>query len=316
MILEKMDSAMQLTSNPYVAVYMITYNQDKYIRLAIESIMQQKTNFPVKLFIGDDASSDQTQNICAELMLKYPDKIEPCFQKINIGATNNAILTFKKCISSGAKYIALCEGDDYWTNPLKLQKQVDFLETHKEYNGVFHKVSLLNNSTNEFSECVLNINTPDSIEVGDLLKKNIIRTCSIVLRTESVTPLFTNDQFVNIYKKATPGDWLIFIFAIRNKKMKYFSENMAVYRIHDGGMWSEAKDIELKYAREIFNGYVLLKKILPYKYFKSVFNRYAYYLGYFAEKNFQEKKYLSSIFYKLKLYFELFKMKFIKAVKI
>jgi hypothetical protein len=91
--------------------------------------------------------------------------------------------------------------------------------------------------------------------------------------------------------------------------MKYLPDNMAVYRIHSGGIWSEAKDIEIKYAPQLFNGYVLLKKFLPYKYFKLIFNRYAYFLGFFAEKNKQNKNYLKYFYFKLTLYYELIKMK-------
>jgi hypothetical protein len=186
---------------------------------------------------------------------------------------------------------------------------VDFLEKNGAYNGVFHKVSILKNNTNEWSECVLNNTTPDSIETTDLLKRNIIRTCSVVLRTESIRPLFLKKKYVNILIKSTPGDWLLFLFAINNSKMKYLPDNMAVYRIHSGGIWSEAKDIEIKYAPQLFNGYVLLKKFLPYKYFKLIFNRYAYFLGFFAEKNKQNKNYLKYFYFKLTLYYELIKMK-------
>ncbi len=296
---------------PTLSVCLITYNHKEFIRKAIEGVLMQQATFTWNLIIADDFSTDGTRDILMEYRGKYPDKIQLILQEKNVGAAQNWIDLIKTPCS---KYIAYFEGDDYWTDPLKLQKQVDFLESHEDYNGVFHKVSLLSNTTNKFSECVLNTDTPDSIEVTDLLKKNIIRTCSMLLRTESVRPLFTNNKFVNIFKKATPGDWLMFIFAIRHKKMKYLSDNMAVYRIHDGGIWSEAKDIELRYDKELFKGYVFLKQILPYKYFKLVFHRYAYYLGYFATKNFREKNYMNYILFKLKLYYELLRMNFLRII--
>lgn len=300
---------MNYNETPLLTIVCVTYNHEKYIDDAIKGFLSQITNFSFVILVHDDASTDRTAEIVRNYDRQHPDLFRNIYQTENQHSKN--LLHYGIIFNQvNTKYIALCEGDDYWTDPLKLQKQVDFLESHEDYNGVFHKVSLLNNTTNESSECILNTDTPDSIEVTDLLKKNIIRTCSILLRTESVSPLFTN----NILKKAMPGDWLSFIFAIRNKKMKYLSDNMAVYRIHDGGIWSEAKDIELRYDKELFNGYVFLKQILPYKYFKLVFHRYAYYLGYFATKNLKEKNYMNYILFKLKLYCELLKMNFLKLI--
>lgn len=291
---------------PTLSVCLITYNHKEFIRKAIEGVLMQQATFTWNLIIADDFSTDGTRDILMEYRGKYPDKIQLILQEKNVGAAQNWIDLIKTPCS---KYIAYFEGDDYWTDPLKLQKQVDFLEKNGAYNGVFHKVSILKNNTNEWSECVLNNTTPDSIETTDLLKRNIIRTCSVVLRTESIRPLFLKKKYVNILIKSTPGDWLLFLFAINNSKMKYLPDNMAVYRIHSGGIWSEAKDIEIKYAPQLFNGYVLLKKFLPYKYFKLIFNRYAYFLGFFAEKNKQNKNYLKYFYFKLTLYYELIKMK-------
>lgn len=296
-------------NNLVVAIWMVTYNHEEFLAQAIDSVFMQQANFSYKLFIGEDCSTDKTREICIDYANKHPDKIELVLHETNIGATANAQSIYKKCFDSGAKYLAMTEGDDYWTDPLKLQKQVDFLEKNGAYNGVFHKVSILKNNTNEWSECVLNNTTPDSIETTDLLMRNIIRTCSVVLRTESIRPLFMKKKYVNILIKSTPGDWLLFLFAINNSKMKYLPDNMAVYRVHSGGIWSEAEDIEIKYAPQLFNGYVLLKKFLPYKYFKLIFNRYAYFLGFFAEKNKQNKNYLKYFYFKLTLYYELIKMK-------
>ena len=310
MDLENQDLGMQYGSeNIVVAIWMVTYNHEDFIGQAIDSALMQQTNFSYKLFIGEDCSTDKTREICIKYANKHPDKIELIIREKNVGAMNNALSVFKQCIKSDAKYIAMTEGDDYWTDPLKLQKQVDFLETNEEYNGVFHKTAILNNSTNELSECILNKTTPDTIETANLLKGNIIRTCSIVLRIAAIQPLFTENKYVKVYLDSTPGDWLIFLFAINNSKMKYLPETMAVYRMHHGGIWSEAKDIETKYAPQLFNGYVLLKKILPHKHFKLIFNRYAYFLGFFAEQNKQEKKYLRYFYYKIILYFELLKRK-------
>ena len=128
------------TDDIMVAVYMITYNHEKYILQSVESIIEQRTNFRYKLFIGDDNSLDGTSVILASLKDKYPYKIDYTLNTTNLGASKNAINIFYRCFNSGAKYIGMCEGDDYWADRYKLQKQIDFLEANDDYAICFHRV--------------------------------------------------------------------------------------------------------------------------------------------------------------------------------
>ncbi|MDF1549683.1 MAG: glycosyltransferase, partial [Bacteroidales bacterium] len=123
-----------------LSVCMITYNHEKYIGQAIEGVLMQKTNFDIELLIGEDFSNDNTRNICMGYKNKYPDKIKLLLREKNIGMMRNFIQTLNTC---KGKYIALCDGDDYWTDPLKLQKQVDFLEANPEYALCYHRVNIL-----------------------------------------------------------------------------------------------------------------------------------------------------------------------------
>ncbi|MCF6185625.1 MAG: glycosyltransferase, partial [Bacteroidales bacterium] len=116
-----------------VSILMLTYNHEKFIAQAIESVLMQKVSFNYELIIGDDCSQDNTQKIIREYQKKHPDIIKPVLRTKNIGANNNFVDIFKKATG---KYIALLEGDDYWTDPNKLQKQVDFLEANPEYGIV------------------------------------------------------------------------------------------------------------------------------------------------------------------------------------
>jgi glycosyltransferase involved in cell wall biosynthesis len=116
-----------------VAIWMVTYNHEAYIEQAIRSVMQQQTSFTYKLLIGEDCSIDTTRAICKKLQNEFPEHIELILNETNLGSTKNAINTYTQCFESKPTYIALLEGDDYWTDPLKLQKQVDFLEAHKNY---------------------------------------------------------------------------------------------------------------------------------------------------------------------------------------
>ncbi|MCC1484903.1 glycosyltransferase [Winogradskyella immobilis] len=116
-----------------VAIWMVTYNHEDYIEQAIRSVMQQQTTFNLKLFIGEDCSTDKTKSICEQLQAEFPDKIELILNQENLGSTQNARNTYARCFQYQPNYIALLEGDDYWADTLKLQQQVDFLEANKAY---------------------------------------------------------------------------------------------------------------------------------------------------------------------------------------
>src|SRR5690606_18572575 len=133
-----------LNKSPKLLVWLVTYNHQNYIRESLDSILNQKTNFDFKILIGEDFSTDDTRKICEEYKKKYPENIELYLHSRNIGSNANGLYLYEKCFESDASYIALCEGDDYWTDPLKLQKQVDFLEGNPEYIGCFHNTDVLN----------------------------------------------------------------------------------------------------------------------------------------------------------------------------
>ena len=120
-----------------VSVHMITYNHERFIAQAIEGVLMQQTDFAVELVIGEDCSTDGTRAIVRRYGERYPERIRLLLQERNLGARANALATLNAC---RGQYIALCEGDDYWTDPTKLQKQVDFLESHPECSLCFHRV--------------------------------------------------------------------------------------------------------------------------------------------------------------------------------
>ena len=121
---------------PLVAIRCITYNHEPYIRDALNGFVMQKTNFPFVAIVHDDASTDGTAEIIREYAAKYPNIIKPIFETENQYSKHDGSISRIMAEAqerSGAKYIAMCEGDDYWTDPNKLQKQVDFLESHPDY---------------------------------------------------------------------------------------------------------------------------------------------------------------------------------------
>lgn len=133
---------------PLVTVLFITYNHVRYVKQAIESILMQQTDFNYQIIVGDDASTDGTREILLKIAEENPDKIILSNPSHNLGAAGNFIQLFDACSGSGSKYIAYLEGDDYWTDSLKLQKQVDFLEKNKDFVLCFSKAKILRERVN------------------------------------------------------------------------------------------------------------------------------------------------------------------------
>ena len=126
-------------NKPFITIIMATYNHEKYICQAIEGVLMQKTSFSYRLYIGEDCSTDNTKALCFAYAEKFMDKIEIICTEQN-DYRQNCRNIWKASKVSGAKYIAVCDGDDYWTDPYKLQKQVDFLEAHLDFVGASHNV--------------------------------------------------------------------------------------------------------------------------------------------------------------------------------
>jgi len=135
---------MKKNENIMVSIDCITYNHEDYIRDTIDSFLMQKTNFNYEILIHDDASTDRTAEIITEYQKKYPDIIKPIFQKQNQYSQGVKHISYKfNHTRAKGKYIAFCEGDDYWIDENKLQKQVDFLETNPECTFCFHNAIVL-----------------------------------------------------------------------------------------------------------------------------------------------------------------------------
>jgi glycosyltransferase involved in cell wall biosynthesis len=211
---------------PSVAVYMVTYNHEKYIRQAVKGIVEQKTNFPYKLFIGEDFSTDGTREICLELKEKYPDKIELLLTGKNIGALRNASKVYEACIHYG-KYTAICEGDDYWTDETKLQKQVDFLERNSDFVICCHRAKILDEKSK--TVYIPKVLATDVFTQADVANHNFLQTLTVMFRNSAWKGL-PESYFTSI-----SGDYFVNMMISESGKIKYMSDLMAVYRIHENG---------------------------------------------------------------------------------
>ena len=227
-----------MTTKPMVSVNMVTYNHEKYISQAIKGVLMQKTNFAIQLVIGEDCSTDATREICLRYKEKYPDIIKLVLQEKNVGSKQNAIDTLTAC---DGKYIASCDGDDYWTDKHKLQKQVDFLEANPDFNICCHNAIHLNESKKILITPKTLITTEFTQE--DIANHNFILTLTVVYRAAAVCV----DKLPQGFFNSKSSDFFIFMLVSQYGKIKYLPDIMAVYRRHDAGIWTgQAKEIGFK----------------------------------------------------------------------
>ena len=144
------------TGDPLVSILCMVYNHEPYLRQCLDGFVMQKTTFPFEAIVHDDASTDGSAAIIREYAEKYPDIIKPIYETENQLSKRDGSLerALDAAMHSGSKYVALCEGDDYWTDPEKLQKQVDALESHPECTIAFSKVQVIDKEGNELGQTI------------------------------------------------------------------------------------------------------------------------------------------------------------------
>ncbi|GBU25162.1 hypothetical protein R83H12_01802 [Fibrobacteria bacterium R8-3-H12] len=247
---------------PLVSIHCITFNHAKFIRLCLDGFIMQKTNFPFEVLIHDDASTDGTQNIIMEYQQKYPEIIKPIYQTENQYSKNIDMCGFNYERVLG-KYVALCEGDDYWTDENKLQIQVDFMESHPECSVCFHPVNVIwedNSKLNYISSSKEKRFNKDVLELRDLLKSNFIYTNSVMYRWQ-----FYGKNYEVFYPSdILPMDWYWHLFHSQYGTICFIDKCMSVYNKHAGGIWYGNPD--LNHGIEIIKFYEAVREnIAPHK---------------------------------------------------
>ena len=210
-----------------VSVVCDVYNHEPYLRQCLDGFVIQKTNFKIEVLVHDDASTDKSAEIIMEYTNKYPDIFKPILQQENQYSRGVGIWKTYQFPRVAGKYVAICEGDDYWTDPLKLQKQVDFLESHPDFDMVRTDSNVYYQDTNITINSVfgkkLFPNCEDTF-VDYVVRPAWLATCSWLIRS----PLGDYDNLPNDCFK---GDLALMIYIAKRSKVKYLPEVTSVYRV-------------------------------------------------------------------------------------
>ena len=233
-----------LCRHPVVSVCMLTYNHEKYLQQAIDGVMEQKTDFEYELIIGEDCSTDGTRRICFENQTRYPNRIRVLWSDDNIGIHKNNRLAMLSC---RGEFVALCDGDDYWVNPLKLQKQVDFMRRHPtagicfggndiyyEFNGFYSRYEPSRApgeffSGREFCRRLMFARGDKGFYIQNL------HTSTFLIRRSSLAR--AKEEFEDAFRwNLKQGDVTLMLTVAAVADVCFLGERCSVYRMNDGGV--------------------------------------------------------------------------------
>jgi glycosyltransferase involved in cell wall biosynthesis len=261
-----------------VSINCNTYNHEDFIADAIEGFLMQKTNFDIEILIHDDASTDRTADIIREYEMKYPNLIKPIYQTENQYSKGVKVLNLNSKRAKG-KYIALCDGDDYWTDPYKLQKQVNYMESNPECTLCAHTVKkvLVNKVTKGFER-------PYKKSIICPTSDMILGGGYFVSTTSLLYPRKLMENPPDFYFNASVGDYPLQIFLASKGYVFYMDEVMAAYRIGVKGGWSQwqlrgndKRKKQINHANKVIDTLNNFNVFTDYKYADAVNKKIVYY---------------------------------------
>jgi glycosyltransferase involved in cell wall biosynthesis len=220
-----------------ISIVVTSYNQEKYIEQCLEGVLAQKGDFEMEIILGDDCSTDGTGLILGSYQKKHPHLIQNLHNEKNLGATRN----LKRCLDAcTGKYIAICEGDDYWTSDEKIQRQIQLLETHPEYSMCFSALTLYYQQEGKYTSHNDQSKFPrDELTIEDLIKVNYIGNFSCCMYRASVVRNLPDSLFQMLV-----ADWLFNMACSEMGKIGFIREPLSVYRIHAKGAWAGKTDMD------------------------------------------------------------------------
>lgn len=282
-----------------VSACVIAYNHEKYIKECLDGALNQKLNYDYEINVFEDFSTDKTREIVLDYAKRYPDKIKVFLNEKNLGLVGNWVHALTSCHGD---YIAICEGDDYWTDPYKLQKQVDFLENNPGFALSSHNANIIIDGKTVKLYC--KPNHPKIMDLDHLLTYGSSGpTCSLVIRKKTI------ENLPDWFKKMRACDWSVQIIAAQNGKIKYFPEIMSTYRRHSqGALFNQIKEVKLKgtadfglpskYTLEMIEA---IDKHFEYKYKKQLNIQKTYWYDLYIREYFKINDYANAKKYYLKI---------------
>jgi glycosyltransferase involved in cell wall biosynthesis len=268
-----------------VSVLVMTYNHAKFISKAIDSALMQQTDFNYEIIVSEDCSTDGTREIVLDYQQRFPRKIRLLLSDQNIHT--NAVVT-RGIYAAKGKYIALLDGDDYWTSPKKLQKQADFLDNYLECSMCFHNAQAFNEDSTQEPWNWTAPNQKEFSTLEDLWGGNFIATCSTMFRNN----LF--EKIPDWYDSFFPiTDWPLYILIAQHGKIGYINEVMGAYRLHSGGLYSPYN--EKQKLNKTLDFYKRINKFLNFKYNKIINTAISVYFYEWAEEYDKRKNFHSAI---------------------
>ena len=247
-----------MVENCKVSVCMITYNHEPFIIRAIDSVLMQKTKFEYEIVVGDDCSTDKTQRILEGYKNKYPDIIRLILNGKNIGSALNYQNTFLSC---AGYYVALLEGDDYWIDPLKLQKQVDEFELHPDCTICGHLTKIENRKgeyRGTFGPSPIFHGVKNIYKVEDVIRGLFIHTSAVMVKNHTIS------QFPAWFKDCITSDFIIQILHASRGDICFLRDTMSVYNVNPASIWSHKSALfRIKNTR---TAYHYADAALDYKY--------------------------------------------------
>lgn len=227
------------TEHPLISIKCLAYNHEKYIEQAMDGFLMQETDFPFEVIVHDDASTDRTADILREYEKKFPLIVKPIYETENQYSKQDGSVTRITNAHLKGKYIANCEGDDYWINPYKLQTQIDFLESHPDYSTTFHDAEILTEPGMPPIDSVYPQMEDREYSATEIFEKWTIPTASLVYRREVIDYPIKN--IFNILN----GDIFLVEKCAHTGKVHCINKKMSVYRIQPSGVtWDQSKKVQ------------------------------------------------------------------------
>jgi glycosyltransferase involved in cell wall biosynthesis len=214
-----------------VSVILLTYNHERFIAQALDSVLGQRTAFPFEVLVTEDCSTDRTREILADYAARRPATLRLFLSPQNLNT--NEVVT-RALDAARGELVAFLDGDDYWSTDTKLQRQADFLDAHPECVLCYHHVAVLHDGSDAPPDARIIAERKPFADGHDILEHNFIPGCSALIRRAAITPMPA------WYRDAEWGDWPLYIVAARHGLLGYIPETMGVYRQHAGGYWSSA----------------------------------------------------------------------------